>query len=232
MLKVLANGREWNSTEIAVHTGLSQRTVKARLRKGFDFEAELSAPSKVQTFTAYGILYTVAQASFKSGLHEETIRRRMRRGLPGELIMSNERLDRKMLLRANGRTYTVKEAAEITGMSERGIHTRIRSGMSHERVISVGKFSRPRECDVPEGDPGSITWRMLPFAEDKTAREYAAYAERVGGFSFQRVADIMGVTRQRVEQIERIALRKLRLKGGKEARELLEAIQEIDSGRR
>lgn len=53
--------------------------------------------------------------------------------------------------------------------------------------------------------------------------------DRDGEPTLQRIADVLGVSRQAVEQIEKRALRKLRLRHGPE---LLEALHELSSHRR
>lgn len=61
---------------------------------------------------------------------------------------------------------------------------------------------------VPHGAPGSWTWLELPFEHDRTAQAFVRL--HPNGASLEEVGDAMGMTRERVRQIEAIALRKMR----------------------
>lgn len=58
------------------------------------------------------------------------------------------------------------------------------------------------------GEPGAWTWQLLPWEDDLWAQEFVQ--KHPCGATLEEIGEALGVSMQRVRQIEEKALRKLR----------------------
>lgn len=114
---------------------------------------------------------------------------------------------------ADGYEYTYQELANLTGLGIWTIRQRVKTGWSGEDILALGtnvRRLRTGHVDVP-GTPGSRSWH-LPLDQDPHGRAAIQIAEDLGGMTLDMVGALMGITRERVRQIEASAIRKVRLR--------------------
>jgi DNA-binding XRE family transcriptional regulator len=103
------------------------------------------------------------------------------------------------LLVVRGRALSVKDWAAEAGVSPFTLYGRLRNGESPEDAVGAAR---------PAGRPSSGTemWdgaRQLRYADDLVAQTLVG----VRAYTQQEVADMLGVTRQRAQQLEEDALK-------------------------
>lgn len=108
---------------------------------------------------------------------------------------------------AFGERRSVREWAESIGVDARVLKQRLQVlpaeiALLFPHMICVKRFS------IPEGEPKSWTWEMLPWTDDPWAQRFVE--EHPGGATLSEVGGALGITRERVRQIEEVAMRKLR----------------------
>lgn len=127
----------------------------------------------------------------------------------------------------NGEALTLSAWALKLGLSKSRLEQRIKAGRPLSNVFSPrGEQSVPRQRGAvcAEWLPTiKLPWELDTFAQD-------VVRNNPGGMELQKIADLMGVCRQRVEQIEESAFAKLR-KNPTALAALQEAI-ELQAGRK
>lgn len=104
------------------------------------------------------------------------------------------------LIRAHGREQTYRQWAAELGVTEMAIRRRIADGMSADAAMVAGRVG---DLDKPEAWPGA---RDLPWDEDD--RTWLLVEAR-GAMTLREIGEVMGLSRERVNQLEFAALRKL-----------------------
>ena len=136
-------------------------------------------------------------------------------------------------IEAFGVVGTLAEWSWIVGLGERVLQRRLRDfhDVSVELVLSMPSYLRADPA-AAAGQPHSWTWDSLPWERDPWARAWVK--QHPGGSTLEEVASALGVTRERVRQIEEVAMRKLRhvaSERGLEVAEMLCALRELRDGR-
>ena len=158
-----------------------------------------------------GRMLSLAQIAAEAGVCAESIRKRVVAGVRGaDLLHSRAGVMRVMF---RGKMRSISEIADMTDTRERDIRNRLLHTDDIEYAVSAsyGKVFN--------------AWKDIPYSEHAEAQLAVKVAESWGGMTMQEIANIMGVSKQRVEQIERNALAKLRAKN-KHLLEYLEALRE------
>lgn len=129
---------------------------------------------------------------------------------------------------AFGRSHTVQEWAYVIGDGVVSLQRRLNTFamLSPALVLSMPKGIRFR--DVPLGAPKSWTWDALPWEADRWARAWVA--AHPGGATLDEVGKALGVTRERVRQVEESGMRKFEREArrcGVAMRDLLEVLREV-----
>jgi hypothetical protein len=115
---------------------------------------------------------------------------------------------------------TAREWAKELGIGRETLHRRLRDGLSPEEAFVGAKVeNRSRQ----EEWPGA---RDLPFSEDVRAQELV---REQGAIPSSAVARIMGMSRQRIDQYERKALKKLARILGADTKQTLQALEAMRS---
>lgn len=124
---------------------------------------------------------------------------------------------------AFGERKSIAEWASAKGLTVRSLKKRL-TVLPPETALSLPPWARLTRLTIPGGEPLSWTWDYLPWKRDIWAQHFVA--THPGGALLEEVGDALGITRERVRQIEQAALRKL--KWGGEQRKLIEALQGVD----
>lgn len=130
--------------------------------------------------------------------------------------MSKQRLGTR-LITAHGRTQTINDWANELDVEANTLRTRLCAGLTPDEAMTSGRYNG-NEWAFAEAWEGA---RDLPWAEDQRAQ--AEVHER-GGMSIREVAQRLGMSSSRVDQIEKQACRKLAKSAG--GRRLLELLAE------
>lgn len=102
----------------------------------------------------------------------------------------------------NGAEKTIREWSSEIGVPEGTIYTRWRDGKSMAEVLSPKPLERKARGGGWEGLE-TLEWERDTYAQELVARH-------PGGMKLDEMAREMGITRERIRQIEAAALRKLR----------------------
>lgn len=108
----------------------------------------------------------------------------------------------KKLILHDGEYRTVAELAVIAGCSEDKMLTRLRC-MSFEAAMDY-KSSRGRKPDRVRVEPW-LGFSTLRYEHDRVAQRVCGH----GPYTLEEVGQMLGITRERVRQIEQQAIRKL-----------------------
>lgn len=127
---------------------------------------------------------------------------RMQRDVPRLKCAAHARL-----IEAWGKRRTVLEWSVLSGQCDSGLRQRLKRGWPAEVAISLPPATRI-DMDAEPGGPMSWTWDVLSWREDPWAQAFVR-AHPEGG-SLEEVGMALGVTRERVRQLEESALMKLR----------------------
>lgn len=127
----------------------------------------------------------------------------MQRDIPRSKMASHVRL-----IEAWGKRRTVTEWSVLSGQCESGLRQRLGRGWPAEVAISLPPATRV-DMEANPGAPMSWTWDVLPWRDDPWAQAFVR-AHPDGG-SLEEVGKAIGVTRERVRQLEESALMKLRI---------------------
>jgi hypothetical protein len=112
-------------------------------------------------------------------------------------------------LSAFGEVLSIAAWAEQVDISPRALRDRLKR-LPAEVALSLSPKAKYGE--LPElGEPRSWSWSVLQWEDDPWAQTFVE--EHPGGATLEEVAEVLGVTRERVRQIESKALRKLRRMG-------------------
>jgi hypothetical protein len=116
------------------------------------------------------------------------------------------------------------------GQNYRTVLHRMANGQTLEQALTPQRKKLISERpDAKPGEPGSVTWSDLPWAQDPYAQQFVR--DHPGGAEMELVAKAMGFTRQRVEQIERSAYAKLREAGLSNLVEMFASVQELSDAK-
>jgi hypothetical protein len=126
------------------------------------------------------------------------------------------------LYTAFGQELTLDQWAWESGLPRRTIEARLRVGLPMEVAVSLERFARI-DPTAPLGGPGSWTWYALDFEDDKWAKAFVKL--HPGGASLDAVGDALGMTRERVRQLEEQIFAKLRRMGIHEVEDLRAAME-------
>ena len=111
-------------------------------------------------------------------------------------------------LRAVGESLTVTQWSERTGLTRNLIRTRKRRGWSDVDAVTVPDMVRHASIHIPPGHPGSVSWFRETWENDDHA--WYVVACHPDGLTLEQIAAVMGLTDERVRQIELSGLEKLR----------------------
>lgn len=114
-----------------------------------------------------------------------------------------------MTLAIEGMGEARPETTRITEVRPATIRARRRKGYPEHLATAQVHFRRgaARRIGIPDGHPKSFSWEHLPWEEDDWAWYVVAHQKSL---TSEKVAAIMGISSTRVEQIENVALDKLR----------------------
>ena len=112
---------------------------------------------------------------------------------------------------AFGETLDLTEWAERTGLSRRTLEERLRrKNWTGEQIVTAPRFTR--SVAVGHGRDGEpreqLVDHMTPWADDD--RCWYVVTCHPDGLTLEQVGDMIGVSRERVRQIEEIAFDKLK----------------------
>lgn len=132
---------------------------------------------------------------------------------------------------AFGETRTLRAWANEANISPSVLRRRLEH-LPAEVAIQLPAWARVN-FDAKPGAPSSWTWEILDYAQDPWAQSFVR--RHPGGASLEEVGDALGLVRERVRQVEEIAMRKVRLGAealGLDLHALLGALQtEAEEGR-
>ncbi len=235
-------GRQW-----ADRLGIRPKTFKTRLtrygRSARTFEPHRNERS-VQVLKHDGEELTVAEWASRLGLGESTIRDRLHRFGPNDPRVFEPHTNRARVITHNGESRTLVEWAHHLGITLAAFKTRLyRFGVDDPGTFQPRKKrrspSRALENVTIANDRTPMTFedreeRMdfiqqvvaeFPQVRENTPEGLAIVqmiVETLGRMSNVEIAVILGVSRERVRQIESIALKKMKLRGGHELRRAYE----------
>ena len=126
---------------------------------------------------------------------------------------------------AFGECRSVGDWAAAIGVDPRVLKKRLRF-VPAETALSMPLMTRIKRLHIPGGAPKSWTWEMLAYEDDPWARQFVE--AHPDGATLELVGEVLGITRERVRQIEEVALRKLRR--GSEGRRLRSVIVGMRDG--
>lgn len=164
--------------------------------------------TKTHFVTHNGQTHTLVEWGDILGMSPHTLWKRLRRGLPPEQILATEKHAKrgnhsvKYTVEIDGATRALKDVAAEHGLSMSTVYQRIRSGWKIEDVLREARTHAPSAPPVAEWRTMDLPWRADLFAQNKVK-------EHPNGMELHEIADLMGVTKQRIEQIEKRALKKL-----------------------
>ncbi len=108
----------------------------------------------------------------------------------------------------DGEALTTAQAAQRFGVRRQRLCERLRAGWSDIDAVTVPAWVHHARVAVPAGHPTSASWDRDPWDEDDHA--WYVVAHHPDGLSLEQVAALMGVTDERVRQIEQEAFAKIR----------------------
>lgn len=106
---------------------------------------------------------------------------------------------------AFGEVLSIEAWSARTGIKAAVIRRRLKH-LAPEAALSLSDYAH-YSTDALPGGPKSWTWDGLSWERDPWAQQFVD--EHPGGASLEEVGDAIGVTRERVRQIEEKAIRKL-----------------------
>lgn len=110
---------------------------------------------------------------------------------------------------AFGESKTISQLAKEHNMHPFTLRQRLATGVSVETALTLPAHCKmPSEDDPGPGYPGSASWFALEWEEDPWAQEFVR--ENPEGATLEAVGEQLGLCRERINQIERAALKKLR----------------------
>ncbi len=138
-----------------------------------------------------------------------------------------------MMLKAYGTSMPLTEWAKLCGLRAEDLRRRFRAlkGLPPEVILAVRRV-RHLDPRAKPGGPNSWTWDLLCWEDDDWAQAFLA--QHPGGATLAEVADAIGVVRERVRQIEEVALRKFKREAdrlGVPVEALLGTLDELRSAR-
>lgn len=151
-----------------------------------------------------------------------------RSAAPAEYVPEPIHYTGTSLVEAFGETRTVEGWARHLGDGVESLRRRLNAFamLPPELALSLPKGIRIR--DVPLGAPKSWTWDVLPWESDRWAQRWVA--AHPGGATLAEVGEAIGVTRERVRQLEENGLRKFERaarKQGLSVQAMFEALREL-----
>jgi len=134
-------------------------------------------------------------------------------------------------LKAYGTSMPLTEWARLYGLRPGHLRRRLQAlkGLPPEVILSV-RYARHLDPRAKPGAPHSWTWDALCWEDDEWAQTWVA--RHPGGATLEEVGDALGIVRERVRQVEEVAMLKLRRAArqqGLPMRMMLEALSELRS---
>jgi DnaJ-domain-containing protein 1 len=113
------------------------------------------------------------------------------------------------MLTALGVTQTMAQWADDLEIVESYVrHMARRHGRDGFEAFARRIIAKRQDAEsIPAGHPGSLSWSKLAWEDDVHAQYAVECHPR--GMTLDEIGELMGLTRQRVEQIEKEALRKV-----------------------
>ena len=238
------NGTEATAQQWATRLGMSTASFLARVRKhGPESPKVFAAPPGQQRYTYGRRRLTAEKWAERLGITRAQFMRRLR--LHGPRSRKTFAPAAEVDEYTHGsRTMTAPEWAEALGMSEAGFRWRLdRYGPDDERTymyndhrytsaldgVEVAGVGGETVCAVARYDEIDELLAACPELRDCETREDAevtatVFARWFGPMDQSEVAHVMGISGQRVRQLEERALKKLKLAGGRELRETWEHV--------
>jgi hypothetical protein len=115
--------------------------------------------------------------------------------------------DARAEVEAFGEKKSIAEWSRYAGLDLRTLKQRLLL-VPLEVALSMPRFARRGHLSAPGGEPASWSWTCLSWEDDPWARKFVE--AHPDGAPLELVGAMLGVTKERVRQIEEVALRKLR----------------------
>jgi hypothetical protein len=115
---------------------------------------------------------------------------------------------RLRILTIDGERITTSQASQRYGIPRQRLNARLRQGWSDVDAVTVPAWVHHARVSVQAGHPSSASWDRDPWSDDDHA--WYVVACHPDGLSLEQVAALMGVTDERVRQIEQEAFAKIR----------------------
>jgi hypothetical protein len=136
-------------------------------------------------------------------------------------------------LKAYGTSMPLTEWARLYGLRPGHLRRRLQAlkGLPPEVVLGL-RYVRHLDPRAKPGAPHSWTWDLLPWEDDAWAQAFLA--KHPGGATLEEIAQALGLVRERVRQIEEVALRKCKREAkrlGVPVEALLGTLDELRSAR-
>jgi hypothetical protein len=111
-------------------------------------------------------------------------------------------------IEAFGKTQTRGEWAREYGIHRNTLDTRLDRGLPLEQAVSIPAHCKLANLEADAGHPGATSWYKPRYEDDDHC--WYVVANHPEGLTLEQVGQLMGVTRERIRQIEAKIIRKVR----------------------